>query len=91
LPAEHPERGAVGERALLVQPHAPGRLDPDLLQEFAELARSAGAVVVAEIPARVERPSASHYIGSGKVEELKAACDATDATLVLFNHTLRPV
>lgn len=74
-----------------MQPHAPGRYDESLLQEFAELARSAGALVVAEVPARVERPSASHYVGSGKVEELKAACDATDAELVLVNHTLSPV
>jgi GTP-binding protein HflX len=91
LPAEATASGAGIERALLVQPHPPGRFDQDLLEEFAELARSAGAVVVGEIPARVERPNASHYIGSGKVEELKSACEATDATLVLFNHTLSPV
>jgi GTP-binding protein HflX len=91
LPTALPGRGAGGERALLVQPHAPGRLDDTLLQEFAELARSAGAVVVGEVTARVERPSASHYIGSGKVEELKSACEATGAELVLFNHTLSPV
>jgi GTP-binding protein HflX len=91
LPTALPGRGASGERALLVQPHSPGRLDETLLQEFAELARSAGALVVGEVPARVERPTASHYIGSGKVEELKAACDATDAELVLFNHALSPV
>jgi len=91
LPAVTNASGAGGERALLVQPHAPGRLDEALLQEFAELAGSAGALVVGEITARVERPTASHYIGSGKVEELKAACDATDADVVLFNHALSPV
>ena len=41
--------------------------------------------------ARVERPSASTYVGSGKVEELRAACDAMDVGLVLFNQTLSPV
>lgn len=91
MPVETPASGAGAERALLVQPHPPGRFDQDLLEEFAELAASAGAIVVGQLPARVERPSASHYIGSGKVEELRAACDATDATLVLFNHTLSPV
>ena len=75
------------EKALLVQPHAPGRQDPALLEEFGELARSAGAEVVGH----VERPSAGTYLGSGKVEELKAACDATGADLVLFNQTLSPV
>ena len=79
------------EKALLVQPHAPGRQDPALLEEFGELARSAGAEVVGHVMARVERPSAGTYLGSGKVEELKAACDATGADLVLFNQTLSPV
>ena len=79
------------EKALLVQPHAPGRQDPALPEEFAELARSAGAEVVGEVMARVERPSAGTYLGSGKVEEIKAACDATGAELVLFNQTLSPV
>ena len=79
------------EKALLVQPHPPGRQDPALLEEFSELARSAGAEVVGQVMARVERPSASTYLGSGKVEELKAACDATGAELVLFNQTLSPV
>ena len=79
------------EKALLVQPHAPGRQDPALLEEFGELARSAGAEVVGHVMACVERPSAGTYLGSGKVEELKAACDATGADLVLFNQTLSPV
>ncbi|MEO8160824.1 MAG: ribosome rescue GTPase HflX, partial [Arenimonas sp.] len=91
MPAQSPAGGAGGERALLVQPHPPGRFEADLLEEFAELAVAAGAIVVGQVPARVERPSASHYIGSGKVEELRAACEATQATLVLFNHALSPV
>ncbi len=84
-------RAKGGETALLVQPYPLGRQDGALLEEFAELARSAGATVVGTVTARIERPSASHYIGSGKVEEVLAACEASGATLVLFNHTLSPV
>ena len=62
-----------------------------MLEEFIELARSAGATVVGSIAARIERPSASHYIGSGKVEEVLAACEASGADVVLFNHSLTPV
>jgi GTP-binding protein HflX len=80
-----------GERALLVQPYPLGRQDSALLEEFTELARSAGATVVGTVTARIERPSASHYIGSGKVEEVLAACEAAEADVVLFNHTLSPV
>jgi GTP-binding protein HflX len=79
------------ERALLVQPAAPGQRDPAIAEEFADLARSAGAEVAAVIDARIERPSASHYLGSGKVEELKGYCEAADIDLVLVNVTLSPV
>ncbi|WP_461059152.1 GTPase HflX [Silanimonas algicola] len=79
------------ERALLVQPAAPGQRDPAIAEEFADLARSAGAEVVAVVDARLERPSASHYLGSGKVEELKGLCEVADVDLVLVNATLSPV
>ena len=85
------ERTRNNESALLVQPYPPGRQDGSLLEEFIELARSAGATVVGTIAARIERPSASHYIGSGKVEEVLAACEATGADVVLVNQTLSPV
>jgi len=84
------ERTREGEKALLIQPYPVGAQDPALIEEFTELARSAGAVVVATITARIERPNSSTYIGSGKVEEVLAACDAVDADVVLFNHTLSP-
>jgi GTP-binding protein HflX len=84
------ERSRKGEKALLVQPYPPGAQDESLLEEFGELARSAGAEVVATITARIAKPNPSTYIGSGKLEEVLAACDATGADLVLVNHTLGP-
>jgi len=85
------ERSRKGESALLIQPHPPGGQDATLLDEFAELARSAGASVVATLPARLERPNPALLLGSGKVEEAKALCEATGADLVLVNHPLSPV
>src|SRR5688572_11092155 len=84
------ERARKGERALLVQPHPPGQLDPERLEEFGELARSAGATVVGTITARVERPNAATYIGKGKLEEVQSAVAATGADLLLVNHSLTP-
>jgi GTP-binding protein HflX len=84
------ERSRKGEKALLIQPYAPGEQDESHLEEFAELARSAGAEVVATLGARVEKPSPSTYIGKGKLEEALAACEASGADLVLVNHTLSP-
>ena len=84
------ERSRKGENALLIQPHAGGPPDDGLLEEFADLARSAGASVVALLNARIDRPNPATLIGSGKLEEVKAAADATGADLVLVNHPLSP-
>ncbi|HEX5694060.1 MAG TPA: ribosome rescue GTPase HflX [Arenimonas sp.] len=84
------ERARKGERALLVQPHPPGQQDPSRLEEFTELAHSAGATVVGTVPARIERPNPAYYIGTGKLEEVKSACEAMQADLVLVNELLTP-
>jgi GTP-binding protein HflX len=84
------ERSRKGENALLIQPHAGGPPDEGALEEFADLARSAGASVVATLNARIDRPNSAILIGTGKLEEVKAACDATGADLVLVNHPLSP-
>ena len=84
------ERSRKGEHALLIQPHAGGPPDEGLLEEFADLARSAGATVAAVLTARIDRPNAAMLIGSGKLEEVKAAADATGADLILVNHPLSP-
>ena len=84
------DRSKKGEHALLIQPHV-GRLEEDVLEEFTDLARSAGATIAATITARMDRPNPSTLIGSGKLEEVKAAADATGADLVLVNHQLSPV
>ncbi|MCD9046351.1 ribosome rescue GTPase HflX [Luteimonas sp. MHLX1A] len=84
------ERSKKGEHALLVQPHAGGPPDDGALEEFAELARSAGAAVVHVLTARIDKPNPATLIGSGKLDEIKAAADATGADLVLVNHPLSP-
>src|SRR5690606_19262820 len=84
-------RSRKGENALLIQPHAGGAPAEDVLEEFADLARSAGASVAATLTARIDRPNPATLIGSGKLEEVKAAAEATGADLILVNHQLTPV
>ncbi|MFO1474887.1 MAG: GTPase HflX, partial [Lysobacterales bacterium] len=79
------ERSRRGETALLIQPHAGGKPDEGVVEEFADLARSAGATVAHLLHARIDRPNPATLIGSGKLEEAKVACDATGADLVLVN------
>lgn len=85
------EREKRGERALLIQPQAPGRDESDALDEFGELARSAGATVLATLNARVDRPTPALHIGSGKADEAKELCALHDIDLVLVNASLTPV
>ncbi|MGB3290387.1 MAG: GTPase HflX [Burkholderiaceae bacterium] len=59
-------------------------------EEFAMLAKGAGAEVVATVVARRARPDAAHFIGSGKLEEAIATADAAGAEIVLFDQPLSP-
>lgn len=94
MPTELFERSRKGEHALLIQPVRGGAAavtgDEDAAEEFTELARSAGASIAALVTARTDKPSPSTFIGSGKLEEVKAAADATGADLILVNHALTP-
>src|SRR3546814_720967 len=84
------ERSRKGEHALLIQPHAGGPPDEGALEEFGDLARSAGASVATVVNARIDRPNPATLIGSGKLDEVKAAAEASGADLVLVNHPLTP-
>ncbi|TDK26010.1 GTPase HflX [Luteimonas aestuarii] len=90
MPTQLFERSRKGEHALLIQPHAGGRPDEADLEEFADLARSAGATVAHLLTARLDRPNPATLLGGGKLEEVKAAADATGADLILVNHPLTP-
>lgn len=85
------ERSRRGERALLILPKQHG-VDADAAaSEFRELAKSAGAEVVAELVARVDRPHPALYFGTGKAEEARALVVSAGADLVLVNHQLTPI
>ena len=60
------------------------------LQELAELADTAGAVVVGELTQHIDRPDSRTYLGSGKIDELRERVVETNATLVLFDDELSP-
>ena len=60
------ERPRSGERAVLVRVGLGAPIDPEDLEEFTQLAISAGAVPVATLTARRERPDSKFFVGSGK-------------------------
>jgi len=76
-----------------LEPHggAVGDLDFDAsLAEFEELARSAGARIVATLFQRRARPDAATLVGQGKLEEIAGVAASTGADLVLFDHDSTP-
>jgi len=62
----------------------------DSLVELALLADTAGLEVVGELTQKLARPNPETFIGSGKVEELKALAEETLAQVVIFDDELSP-
>ncbi len=65
--------------------------DPDSsLDELEELAKTAGAEVVARMTQKRDKPDNATYLGSGKLEELKLFCDDNEVDLLIFDAELTP-
>lgn len=84
------ERPRTGERAVLVRLGLGAPIDPEDLSEFRQLAVSAGAIPVASITGRRERPDARYFVGSGKAEEVRLEAIAHEADVILVDHALSP-
>ena len=84
------ERPKSGEKAILVHMSLHGVPEPDALQEFTELARSAGAEPLALVATQRKVPDSRLYIGSGKAEEVHELVTLHGAELVIFDNTLSP-
>jgi len=84
------ERPQSGERAILVHASPGGAPDQSEREEFVELARSAGAVIVDELVSARKRPDARYFIGKGKVDELAAIKRRHDADLIICSTALSP-
>ena len=81
-----------GERAILMGAlpalHAGPYEDP--LTELAQLARTAGAEVVARVTQKRERPHPSTFYGRGKAEEVARQVEELNAELVITDNDLSP-
>ena len=84
------ERPASGERAILVCVGLGRAPEPDRVEEFGALARSAGAQVLEVLAPTRKSADPRFLIGSGKVEELRARVAALAADLVVIDGALSP-
>lgn len=62
----------------------------DSLNELCLLAQTAGIEVIATLAQRLEKPNPQTYIGTGKLEELKAIVNELGANIILFDDELSP-
>jgi GTP-binding protein HflX len=85
-PTEPQPQGRARQRAYVIAATPEG----DDLSEIKELLRTAGVAVVGELVQHRDSPHPNHYLGQGKVEELKALLGPADANLVVVDDELTP-
>ncbi len=66
------------------------RIVAEHMEELRRLTTTAGGEVIGTVLQRLDHPTPQTYIGSGKVEELKALVGAEAADLVIFDEELKP-
>ena len=84
------ERADRGDRAVILHPVFAGT-GPDALDEFKELARSAGVDIAAVLPAPRDRPDARFYVGQGKIDELADCVQQSGSEVILVSRPLSAV
>ncbi|MBQ7241463.1 MAG: GTPase HflX, partial [Firmicutes bacterium] len=60
------------------------------LEELAQLVDTAGAEVVGQLIQKRDSFNGAHYVGKGKIEEIKYMIDAFDATGIICDDELSP-
>ncbi len=84
------EATAVANTAVLVSLDFGAPDYAESLEELRLLAESAGVKTLALVEGKRQRPDASTFAGSGKVDEIAAIVEELGAPLVIFNHDLSP-
>ena len=84
------ERPRSGERAVLVRLGIGAQVEAEDLQEFTQLALSAGAQPVVTVTGRRDRPDPRFFMGSGKADEVRVAAEENAADVILVDHALSP-
>lgn len=79
------------EKAVLVGVNLHNDLHFDYsIEELGNLAEALNVEVVGVVTQNLERVNPSHYVGTGKIEEIKRYYEAVDANLVIFDDELSP-
>ena len=60
------------------------------MEELGNLAEAIDVEVVGTVVQNMERVNPSHYVGTGKIGEIRNYFEGTDANLIIFNDELSP-
>lgn len=85
-----PSQVSAANSVILVSLDFGQGLHAERLQELQQLAASDQLKVCAVVEGKRSRPDPTTFIGRGKVDEVIAVLQQTEATLVIFNHDLSP-
>lgn len=78
------------EQAMLISVDT-GDFDAEVsIDELEELAKTAGAEVVAKVIQKKERPEAAIYVGKGKLNEIISFIESNEVDLLIFDCELTP-
>ncbi|MDM5154371.1 GTPase HflX [Bacillus sp. DX1.1] len=79
------------QKAILVGVNLSSQSDFEYsMEELANLAEACDVEVVGQVTQNLHRVNPSHYIGTGKIEEVSAFVKEADANMVIFNDELSP-
>ncbi|SFI07601.1 MULTISPECIES: GTPase HflX [unclassified Bacillus (in: firmicutes)] len=79
------------QRAILVGVNLNSESDFEYsMEELANLTEACDVEVIGKVTQNLHRVNPSHYIGTGKIEEVSAFVKEADANLVIFNDELSP-
>lgn len=84
------ERPKSGEKAILLHASPGGTPDLNEREEFAELAVSAGAIIVDQLVSARQRPDSRYFIGKGKLSDVQRSVEEHCAELVISSAPLSP-
>ena len=84
------DRPDSGEFAVLVHIDFFSEKEREDVQEFKELVASAGVEVLKVVTGSRDKPDPRHFVGKGKLEEIRFEVEHAEADVVLFNHALSP-
>jgi GTP-binding protein HflX len=84
------DRYEAGERAVLVHINFTQQGEWEDLSECQMLVSSAGVETLQVVTGSRQSPHPKYYVGEGKAQEIAQAVQATEADVVIFNHSLSP-